>query len=133
MLRAGGALAMVVWLLAAFGAPAAASPTDRITLYGRGGYSTVVMHVFTLSGHDHTWGELTWSADWVSGCVWEDQTTDATQRTWNGPLRRTCGNGSTTRQATDGGYGSPLYDGPGYWVRVCGDAMGGGIICTAWN
>ncbi|WP_035851497.1 hypothetical protein [Kitasatospora azatica] len=110
---------------------AQAAPSDRLTLRGYGSGTVVTLHVFTLDGHDHTWGEIHWQ-DFFSGCLWEDQTTDPTQRTWNGLLRRTCANGGFGA-ATYGADQSPLYDGPGYWVRACGEDWSGGVTCTAWN
>ncbi|WP_042391278.1 hypothetical protein [Streptacidiphilus melanogenes] len=111
--------------------PAGAAPADRLTLHGYGSMATVTLHVFTLDGHDHTWGEIRWQ-DFFSGCVWEDQTTDPTQRTWDGQVRETCVNGQFNA-VTAGADSTPLYDGPGFWVRACGQDMAGNVVCTPWN
>lgn len=128
-----GSTVLVVTMALVFGlaGPASAAPADRLTLTSKANYTTVTMHVFTLDGHDHTWGEIHW-ADNFTGCVWEDQTTDPTQRTWNGLLRQTCVNGAFGA-TTQGGYTTPLYDGPGYWVRTCGRDWSGAVLCTSWN
>ena len=111
--------------------PAEAAPTDRLTLTGNANDTTVTMHLLTQDGHHHTWGEIHW-ADFFTGCVREHQTTDPTPQTWSGLLRESSVKGQFGA-ATQGGYATPLYDGPDYWVRVCGNDWAGDVICTDWN
>lgn len=133
-------MAVAALVFGVAGPAAADAPTDRLTLTSHAYGEIVVLHVFTLDGHDHAWGQVGQGGDWFTGvCVWEQQTNDPTLRTVWGPEDRNCvvSPYGTTSLSTLGSYTTPLYDGPGYYVRACADyRMPDGthaVMCTDWN
>jgi hypothetical protein len=94
------------------------------------GNTHVDMRIF-LCPDGHNWVEGYLGSNLESeGGVWFDVSLDG-GRTWKITQKVTTG-GNFTRGTWNAGVGYQ-YDGPGYWVRACGNWGSTYVYCTAWN
>lgn len=92
-----------------------------------GGVLWSIMHIRTVNGHDQAFGQA-FAAEGSS--IYFDVSTNG-GASWVGFVGQVNNTTSTWQwiYTPNGG----IYDGPGYWIRVCATHWDGYFTCTPWN